>query len=308
MMFSRVVRDRVAHGEATVSIRLWSRPQVKVVAPTAVPALSSRSTPSSFCSSKAVTDDDVVASGETDPEALRHRTAHSGPIGDDTLVFGILLHVVWRLAAEALKRLGHRGSRNGLCGADESRAVAWSIPSRGQRDDGGRPSTRGTKDAETISIRGRRAPQNRRAELAGPDTPHRRQRLRHPVDAGLPAAAAGARTRAGHRRGSERPARRHVGVCLAAAAGLADGVGGALPVTAHRWPLRAGHRVRPTGDRGRAAREGAARPLSEPAACRRPRERSGSCATSTARCVTRLWRWPSVAGGPWRSRPRSRTR
>ncbi|CAN7584712.1 hypothetical protein LJR027_004103 [Terrabacter sp. LjRoot27] len=42
----------------------------------------------------AVTDEDVVASGESDLEALRDRAAHSGPIHDDTLVHRIEFHIV----------------------------------------------------------------------------------------------------------------------------------------------------------------------------------------------------------------------
>jgi hypothetical protein len=41
-----------------------------------------------------VTEDDVAASGEADREALRERAAHSGPIGDDTLVHRVEFHVV----------------------------------------------------------------------------------------------------------------------------------------------------------------------------------------------------------------------
>ena len=93
-MFSRDLRAAVARGEITVSIRLWSRPQVKVGSryPTAgvvieIDALE-------VLPFSAVTDDDIRASGETDREALRDRAAHSGPINDSTLVHRIEFHVV----------------------------------------------------------------------------------------------------------------------------------------------------------------------------------------------------------------------
>ncbi len=77
-----------------MSIRLWSRPQVKVggryrTAGVVIAIDSIEVLPFS-----AVTDDDVAASGEADLGALRDRAAHSGPIGDDTLVHRIEFHVV----------------------------------------------------------------------------------------------------------------------------------------------------------------------------------------------------------------------
>lgn len=93
-MFSRDLRDAVARGEVTVSIRLWNRPQVKVGGryPTAGVVIEIDSL--EVLPFSAVTDDDVRASGENDREALRDRAAHSGPINDGTLVYRIELHVV----------------------------------------------------------------------------------------------------------------------------------------------------------------------------------------------------------------------
>lgn len=93
-MFSRELRDRVARGEVTVSIRLWSRPQVKVGGryPTAGVIIEVDSL--EVLPFSAVTADDVAASGETDREALRGRAAHSGPINEDTLVHRVEFHVV----------------------------------------------------------------------------------------------------------------------------------------------------------------------------------------------------------------------
>lgn len=94
MMFSRDLRDAVARGEITVSIRLWSRPQVKEGGryPTAGVVIEIDSL--EVLPFSAVTDDDVAASGEVDREALRVRAAHAGPIGDDTLVYRLEFHVV----------------------------------------------------------------------------------------------------------------------------------------------------------------------------------------------------------------------
>lgn len=94
MMFSRDLRERVASGEVTVSIRLWSRPQVKEggryrTAGVVIEVDSIEVLPFS-----AVTEDDVAASGEPDRESLRDRAAHAGPIGDDTLVHRVEFHVV----------------------------------------------------------------------------------------------------------------------------------------------------------------------------------------------------------------------
>ena len=84
----------MTRGELTVSVRLWSRPQVKVGGryPTAGVLIEIDSL--EVLPFSAVTDDDVRASGETDREALRVRAAHSGPIHDGTLVYRVEFHVV----------------------------------------------------------------------------------------------------------------------------------------------------------------------------------------------------------------------
>lgn len=84
----------MARGEITVSVRLWSRPQVKVGGryPTAGVLIEIDSL--EVLPFSAVTDDDVRASGESDREALRDRAAHSGPIDDGTLVYRVEFHVV----------------------------------------------------------------------------------------------------------------------------------------------------------------------------------------------------------------------
>jgi hypothetical protein len=94
MMFSRDLRDPVARGEVTVSIRLWSRPQVKVGSRYRTAGVIIEIDSLELLPFSAVTEDDVAASGEADHEALRARAAHSGSIADDTLVHRVEFHLV----------------------------------------------------------------------------------------------------------------------------------------------------------------------------------------------------------------------
>jgi hypothetical protein len=94
VQFSRELRGAVARGEITVSIRLWSRPQVKVGGRYVTAGVVLEIDSLEVLPFSAVTDEDVRASGERDREALRRRAAHSGPIDDATLVHRIEFHVV----------------------------------------------------------------------------------------------------------------------------------------------------------------------------------------------------------------------
>lgn len=94
MMFSRDLRERVAGGEVTVSIRLWRRPQVKEGGRYRSAGVVIEIDSIEVLPFSAVTDDDVAASGEADRESLRDRAAHAGPIGDNTLVHRVEFHVV----------------------------------------------------------------------------------------------------------------------------------------------------------------------------------------------------------------------
>jgi hypothetical protein len=94
MEFSPELRDAVLAGDITVSFRLWQRPRVKQggryrVGPGQIEVDSIELMPFA-----AVTVTDVQRSGEQDREALRHRAAHAGPIGDDTLVYRVEFHAV----------------------------------------------------------------------------------------------------------------------------------------------------------------------------------------------------------------------
>ena len=94
MEFSPELRDAVLAGDITVSFRLWQRARVKQggrysVGPGRIEVDSIELMPFA-----AVTPADVRRSGEPDREALRHRAAHAGPIGDDTLVYRVEFHAV----------------------------------------------------------------------------------------------------------------------------------------------------------------------------------------------------------------------
>jgi hypothetical protein len=92
--FSKELRDDIAAGDITVSVRLWRRPQAKVggryrVGRVEIEVDSMELVP--FASLSAA---DVRRAGEPDRETLRRRAAHAGPIADDTLVYRIAFHVV----------------------------------------------------------------------------------------------------------------------------------------------------------------------------------------------------------------------
>jgi len=94
MQFSPELRDDVADGRITLSFRLWTRPKVKVggrysMGPAVIEVDAIELVP--FGS---VTKTDVRECGEKDRETLRTRTAHAGPVHDDTLVYRVEFHVV----------------------------------------------------------------------------------------------------------------------------------------------------------------------------------------------------------------------
>ena len=93
-MFSRELRERVAAGEITVTVRLWSRPKVRIGGHYRTAGVTIEVDSVEMLPFSAVTDEDVRSAGERDREALRVRAAHAGPIDDDTLVHRIEFHVV----------------------------------------------------------------------------------------------------------------------------------------------------------------------------------------------------------------------
>jgi len=93
-MFSKELREAVANGDITVSIRLWSRPQVKTGGRYATAGVVIEIDSMEMLPFSAVTAEDVRDAGERDRESLRQRAAHAGPITDDTLVYRIEFHVI----------------------------------------------------------------------------------------------------------------------------------------------------------------------------------------------------------------------
>jgi hypothetical protein len=93
-MFSPDLRGAVAAGEVTLSVRLWSRPKVKVGGRYASHGFEVGIDAMELLPFSALTDDDIARSGDPGREALRRRAAHAGPITDDTLVYRIEFHLV----------------------------------------------------------------------------------------------------------------------------------------------------------------------------------------------------------------------
>jgi hypothetical protein len=94
VQFNCELRDDVLGGDITLSVRLWTRPQVREggryrVGPGLIEVDAVELVPFS-----AITEADVRRAGEPDRETLRRRAAHAGPIEEDTLVYRIELHPV----------------------------------------------------------------------------------------------------------------------------------------------------------------------------------------------------------------------
>lgn len=84
----------MADGTITVTYRLWTRPKVKVGGIYASHGARVEIDAMELLPFSTVTDEDLARTGETDLESLRARTAHAGPVHDDTLVYRIEFHVV----------------------------------------------------------------------------------------------------------------------------------------------------------------------------------------------------------------------
>lgn len=94
VQFSAELRDRVADGTITVSYRLWSRPQAKVGGIYRSGTVQIQIDDIEMLPFSSITDDDLARTGEPDLESLRRRSAHAGPIDDDTLLYRLEFHVV----------------------------------------------------------------------------------------------------------------------------------------------------------------------------------------------------------------------
>ena len=93
-MFSQELRDGVASGAITVSVRLWGRAKVKSGGQYATAGVVIEIDSVELVPFAAVTATDVRLAGESDRDSLRKRAAHSGPISDHTVVYRIEFHVV----------------------------------------------------------------------------------------------------------------------------------------------------------------------------------------------------------------------
>jgi hypothetical protein len=93
VQFSPDLRERVADGSITLSYRLWTRPKVKTGGVYRNHGITIEVEDIDEVPFSSITDDDLARTGEADLEALRRRTAHAGPVHDDTLVYRIEFHV-----------------------------------------------------------------------------------------------------------------------------------------------------------------------------------------------------------------------
>ncbi len=94
MQFSPELREAVAGGRITVSVRLWSRPQVKVGGTYTTAGVAIEIDDMELVPFSSIDAEDLARTGEPDRESLRRRAAHAGPIDDDTLVYRIEFHVI----------------------------------------------------------------------------------------------------------------------------------------------------------------------------------------------------------------------
>lgn len=92
--FSRELRAEVLSGDITVTFRLWRTPKVKVGGRYRVDSGQIEVDSIEMVPFAGIDRADVTRSGEADPESLRRRAAHAGPIQDDTLLYRIEFHVV----------------------------------------------------------------------------------------------------------------------------------------------------------------------------------------------------------------------
>ena len=94
MQFSPELREHVLDGTITLTYRLWTRPKVKVGGRYRIEAGAIEVDDIELVPFGTVTPADVRQCGELDLETLRARTAHAGPVHDDTLVYRIEFHAV----------------------------------------------------------------------------------------------------------------------------------------------------------------------------------------------------------------------
>jgi hypothetical protein len=91
--FSRELRADVLSGDITVSFRLWRRPKVKVGGRYRVGDSQIEVDSVALVPFSSIDKTDIRRAGEADLESLRRRTAHAGPVHDETLVYRIEFHI-----------------------------------------------------------------------------------------------------------------------------------------------------------------------------------------------------------------------
>jgi len=101
--FSPELREGVAGGDITLSVRLWQRPKVRGGGRYESDGFQIEIDSVEVLPFSAVTAEDVSRSGESDRGALRQRAAHARPIDDDTWVQRNEFHVVQRLSRHWLQ-------------------------------------------------------------------------------------------------------------------------------------------------------------------------------------------------------------
>ena len=94
MQFTQDSHEAVATGQITVTFRLWKRLHAKVGGRYTVGSVVIEVDSIEMIPFHAVTKRDIKLAGMPTKEALRERSAHAGPIDDDTLVYRIEFHVV----------------------------------------------------------------------------------------------------------------------------------------------------------------------------------------------------------------------
>ena len=93
MQFGRELREDVRSGAITVSYRLWRRPKVKQGGRYPVGDVYIEVDSIELVPFSSIDASDIARAGEQDRESLRRRTAHAGPVDDDTLLYRIEFHV-----------------------------------------------------------------------------------------------------------------------------------------------------------------------------------------------------------------------
>ena len=125
VQFSEDLRDEVAAGAITVSVRLWRRPKVRVGGRYPVAGVAIEVTAVELVPFSSITSADVRRSGESSREALRTRAAHAGPIHDDALVYRVEFRVVEPASAAALPVFDCSGMFAALDSRRRERGLGW---------------------------------------------------------------------------------------------------------------------------------------------------------------------------------------